>query len=460
MAERKYYELIPPQEMIQFMLKYSFFHKQVTQIPASVIVKRKIDFELMKKALAIEGRRNDCMRLRFKKQGGKTMQCFLDEWVPLDVPVLTFKTKEEQERVLNEDAGKTIHYLKDETMRIMFFNSFDGRWGIYINVSHLVMDAAAVFVFFGDLLAVYDSLETGAPMPKALGTYEAVVKKELAYIHDEKRVNADKEWYREFFLEHGDPIYNGVHGPELLEKERKKKKNPDLRVTTCFDPIHDKALLTKRPVSAEDSKPILDFMESTGVSPECLMQLGMRIHVGKINYRQTDTYFVTLCTRRRTYADKRCGGTTAVPLPWLIRMSEETKFGEALDMLKELQGKMYRHMDYPFIQWRDLENELFHYSSAAASSSMMFSWFPLEEGTMSGWDYEFSGYSIGRYVMPLYSYTMKDAHTGNLKFAYLHRTNLISVENIDALHNNTIKALKLGCENPGLTIGEIMDKLN
>ena len=40
------YPLIPPQEMIQYMLKYSFFHKQVTQIPDSIIVSEQIDFDL------------------------------------------------------------------------------------------------------------------------------------------------------------------------------------------------------------------------------------------------------------------------------------------------------------------------------------------------------------------------------------------------------------------------------
>ena len=48
------YPLIPPQEMIQFMLKYSFFHQQVTQIPDSVIVTKKIDFDKMTEAFNIE----------------------------------------------------------------------------------------------------------------------------------------------------------------------------------------------------------------------------------------------------------------------------------------------------------------------------------------------------------------------------------------------------------------------
>ena len=67
----KMYEFSPAQEMIYFMLKYSIFHKQVIQIPASIVLKRKIDFDIMQKALEKEVERNDCMRLRFVKKGFK-----------------------------------------------------------------------------------------------------------------------------------------------------------------------------------------------------------------------------------------------------------------------------------------------------------------------------------------------------------------------------------------------------
>ena len=41
------YDLTPARDMIQYMLKYSFFHKQVTQIPESIITEKEIDFDLM-----------------------------------------------------------------------------------------------------------------------------------------------------------------------------------------------------------------------------------------------------------------------------------------------------------------------------------------------------------------------------------------------------------------------------
>ncbi len=457
--KKEYFPLTPAQEMIAFMLKYSFFHKQVIQIPASIMTEKEIDFSIMQKAIKKEIERNDCMRLRFEKKGSKIRQYFLNEYVPNDYPVISFKTKEEQEEYLGNDASTTVHCFKGETYRIILFRAYDGRYGIYINVCHLAMDAAAVFVFFSDLLATYEALRDNSEMPKPLGSFKDVIKKELAYINNAEKVKKDEDAYREFFLKDGEPIYNGVHGCEKMDAIIAKKKDPSIRQIDVFDPIHDRAYLQKKPVSKEESKVILDYMSTSGVSPECLVQLGMRLHVSKINHRRLDTFFLSLCTRRRTVSEKRCGGSMTAALPWRIVLNEDLTFKEALGKMQELQGWMFRHMDYPFLSWRELESKLFNYSPAAGSTSMMFSWFPLESGTMNNWDYEFTGYSLGRYVMPLYSYAMKDAKNDCLKFAYLHRPNYITKEHIDALHDNTIKALVAGCTNPDMTLGEILNLL-
>lgn len=221
-AGTEVFELIPSQKMINFMLKYSFFHKQVIQIPMSIVTHTPIDFDVLKKALNIEIERNDCMRLRFYKEHGEFYQYFLDKYVVDDVPVVTFSTEEEQQAYLTADARRPIRHLKGEDFRIIFFRSFDGGYGIYINITHLCMDAAAVFVFFSDLLGVYDHLKNGKPMPRPLGEYKKTIRKELAIVADEKKMKEEEEFYTQFFLKDGDPLYAGVHGPELLEKSAKE----------------------------------------------------------------------------------------------------------------------------------------------------------------------------------------------------------------------------------------------
>ncbi|MBR3439329.1 MAG: hypothetical protein IKH13_07500, partial [Clostridia bacterium] len=374
--------------------------------------------------------------------------------------VYTFKTQKEQDDFLTADAQKPIRCFKNETYRIYFFNTPDGRNGIYINVIHLAMDAPAVFIFFADLLAVYEALESGGEMPRPLGSYKETLKKEIEYKHNAEKLQADKDFFVNYFKKDGEPIWNGVMGSGPLDRARIKKKNPELRACGSFDPIHDRAELARRPLSVEDSRVILNYMEQNRLSGECVIQLGMRLHVSKINHRHDDTHFLVLSNRRKTVNDKRCGGTMASALPWRIILPEELTFNEAVERLRGLQAEIMRHNNYPFITWLENERELFNYSMVDGTSTMMFSWFPLEDDTMNGWEYEFHSYSLGRYVMPLYTYTMKDSVTGGLRFAYLHRTNQISTADIDRLHDNTVKALVMGCANPEMTLKEILDNID
>ena len=453
------YPLIPPQEMIQFMLKYSFFHKQVTQIPDSIIVSQKIDFDVMTEAFNIEIERNDCLRLVFFKQNGKIMQYFRDPYRIGSVPVYNFKSDEEREKVLTADAQKPIKMLKGEIFRLKYFTTYDGRYGVYINIHHLVMDNAAVFAFFNDLFAVYDHLKNGKPMPKPLGSYEDRIKRELAYVEDKSNLEKEKAAYTEYITRNGEPLYLGVEGPKLLEAERKKKKDPSINAPSLFDPIHDKAELTKTTFSPELSEKFFAFCENNNVSPECLVQLALRMHLSKINNGNLDTYFICLCTMRRTLVEKRSGGTVTAPLPWRVHLEEDDTFMSALDKMADAQVWAFRHMDYPYLEYRDLQRELFNYSAAAGSSTMMFSWMPINEKSINGWEYEYVGYGLGRYIMVLYTFAMKDAHTGCLKISCLHRTKFVSVEDIKALQNGTKRALEIGLENPDISVKKLLEKM-
>lgn len=453
------YELIPPQEMIQFMLKYSFFHKQVTQIPESIIVDKDIDFSIMTKAVNIEIERNDCLRLRFFRKNGRLRQYFIPSYRVSKIPVLNFCTEKERIDTLTDDARKPVRILRNETFRIKFFRTHDNRCGVYLNVHHLVMDNAAVFTFFADLFAVYDSLKNGTKMPKPLGSYEEIILKELAFVSEPENLKREEKSYREMMEKDGEPLYLGVEGPKFLERERIKRKNPNIKAPSLFDPIHDKAELTKYTLPYEDSQRIFSFMTENGVSGECLVQLAMRLHVSKINNRHLDTYFIVLCPRRKTPREKRAGGTLASPLPQRIALSEDITFRQALEKMSEVQFRAFMHMDYPYLEYRELQQKMYNYPAAAGASTMMFSWFPLEADSMSSWKYEFEGYSLGRYIMVLYTFAMKDTYSGCLKLSCMHRTKFVSCEDIEALHRGTAAALKLGTENPDMTIGEILDRI-
>ena len=79
---------------------------------------------------------------------------------------------------------------------------------------------------------------------------------------------------------------------------------------------------------------------------------------------------------------------------------------------------------------------------------------------MNNWDYEFVGYGIGRYIMVLYTFAMKDVKHGTIKITYQHRTKFISEEDIDRMQDGTEQVLHLAMENPNRTVGDILDRIN
>lgn len=454
----KLYGLIPSQQSMYVMLKYSI-HKSVVQIPTSVTFDAEIDFEILKKALNREIERNDCMRLRFIKEKDGVQQYFIPEYRLNDVEVKTFSSKEEQEAFFNEDAQKAIKIFKDETFRIYFFNSFDGKKGVYLNVSHLAMDAAAVSIFYMDLISVYAAMVKNEDMPKPLYSYENYIQQEFIRLADKEKYDKDAAFYKEFFTKDGEPFYAGVHGHDLLDKARKKKKDPNLRIPAAYDQLHDKADLINRKIEPEQAKKIFDFCIKNHVSPETVLQLGYRAHVSKINYRTEDTLSLQLCSRRVTFKEKKMGGCLTQPLQVRAIIPEDYTFAQGLSKLDEVRNQLYRHMNFPYLVAYAIERKIYNLSTFEAPSFMMFTWLPLPivQGDKSG--FEFKGYNIGRYIMPLYVFTYPDTKDGGIQFNYLYRGARISEEQINALHDNCVKAVLEGIENTDITMGKLMDDI-
>lgn len=446
------YDLIPSQTTMWLMIKFSI-HKEVLQIPSSVTLKADIDFDLMKKAINEEIRRNDCMRLRFFKSGDDIQQYFLPEYTLEDVPVMQFATEKEQEAFLNKDARKPVKFLRGENFRIILFRSFNGRFGIYFNTSHMIMDAAAIAIFYKDLLEVYRAMAKGEQLPEPLASYEEYIQEEFKRLSNTAKMEKDKQWFIEYYKKGGCPFYAGVHGHDLLDAAREKEKDPELRIPSAYDPINDKAELVTRRIEGEDAQKILEFCQKNLVSPETLMQAGYRIHVSKINYNTNDTFSLQLCSKRVTLKEKHMGGCLTQPMQVRIIIEDDASFSDMLKELDSVRNSLYRHMTYPYVQAFAMERQMYGLKISQAPSFMMYTWLPMLSG--GEYDVEFKGYCIGRYVMPLYTFVYPDARNMSIVCTYMHRINRIQTHHIDDLHNNMVNAIIAGIEHPEMTIGEI-----
>lgn len=454
----KLYDIIPSQETMYLMVKYSF-HKQLTQIPTSFTVDADFDFDLLQKAFNIELQRNDSLRIRFVSDGKKLKQYFLPE-LTYKVPVMHFSSFEEQDAYFSEDAQKPVYFLKDETFRIVFYKTDGVGSGIYFNVSHLNVDAMGIVVMYYDLIRIYFALKKNEPLPEPLDKYEDYIKEEFDRLADEKKMKKHEDFYKKYFLKGGEPFYAGVHGPAFLEKARKKAKNPNLRVPAAYNPIYDKCDTIEKHIDPESSKKILDFCLARRIAPESLLQLGLRTHCSKINYRTPDVFMMSLCSKRASKKEKNMSGCLTQPLQLRTIIPEDYTFEQALSEITSVRTQLFMHSAYPYITARDMSRDIYDYNLIQGPACMMFSWIPVPIVPDSKYNIDFKTYNLGRYFTPLYVISTPNPKTRGIDMHYMYRVKLSTPGDIEALHANAVKVVLEGIENPDITIGELLDSIS
>lgn len=457
----KLYDIIPSQETMYLMIKFSL-HKSLVQIPTSFTIDKEYDFDLMKKAIEIEFQRNDALRLEFFKIDGKVKQHFRtpEEFKLDEIGVKEFASLEEQEAFFAEDAKKAVLFLKGQTYRIYLFKTEGVGNGIYFNVTHMAMDAMGIVIFYFDLLKVYNALKDGTPMPEPLASYEEYINEEFARLADKKKMAKHEAFYRDYFLKGGEPFYAGVHGPAFLEKERKKKKDPDRRCASAYNPIYDKCETITKHIGPEDSKKIFEYCLAHNMAPESIFQLGLRTHCSAINYRVDDVFLMSMCSKRATNKEKNMGGCVTQPLQVRTIIPEDYTFEQALSQFSSIRTKLFRHSTYPYTALREMTRELFNLGMIQAPGAFMFSWIPVPILDDLPFKIDFKTYNLGRYFSPLYVITSPDPKDKGINMNYMYRVKLSTAQNIEDLHENTLKVVLAGIENPNITIGELLDSIS
>ena len=438
------------------------FHKQSAQLALYFIIDGEIDPELMKKALNIEIERNDCLRLRFFKKWFKYYQFFIPEYSVEDVPYADFRGKTEKymEDYFKADAGIPLRFFDGEVYRFKFFQTPDRRFGIYICVMHLAMDIAAILHFFRDLALVYASLKNGTELPKPLSSFEDGLKRDLEIQNNKAKFEKNDKFFREYFAENGKDFYAGVDGMREIYKIRKKRHNPNINYIFALDPFHDASSTEKHHIDGALAEKMNAFCREHRVSEQSLILLGIRTHLSKINELTDDVSLMLTINRRSTLADMNSGGSRALGLPLRTVIGKETTFADALGTVNHNQLRIFKHCDYPSTTFTINQAKVQHRPIGSNVTSMLFTYFPKELMAFpEGMNCEFGGVSTGYFIFPQYSMFVPSFLDGGYDCYYEHQTHRITKEDVEKLHNNMVKVIEAGIENPNLTLGEILSDI-
>lgn len=151
-------------------------------------------------------------------------------------------------------------------------------------------------------------------------------------------------------------------------------------------------------------------------------------------------------------------GCLVQPIQVRTIIPEEASFMDGLKEYTSVRTQLYRHMDYPYITARDLSRDMYNYNLIQGPACMMFSWIPVPLDLDSfGVKFDFRTYDLGRYFTPLYTICSTDPKDKGINLNYMYRIKLSEKQQIEKLHENAVRVVMAGIENPDITIKELLD---
>ena len=446
MSEIKYYPTTPAQNVILLQLKYTLF-KRVCNILSSVTLEdEKADWKLMKKACNLTVMRNDCLRIRFVKgKRGQVKQYFAEKAEYDTIPVLSFATQKEQEDWIKKTSKKAIDFMHGHVADPVFINTWDGKSMVFIKVCHCILDAYGINVIYNDLMGVYFALKNNTELPPAPGSFEELVKKDLA--SEQRNFAKDEEYLREY-LNRPMPYYAGIHGSHSeIWNERVKKGIHSMKMfflkndTECamlkIDP-----LLVSKAVSwcAEQGKSVASFFLYT-----------FQVACSLINRRTESILSLELCNCRGTALEKKTAGTKVQSIMRYTYVSYDRTFSENFDRFTADEAQLYRHVGFPDTKAEQILHSMYKFGIMDTLYNCTFSLIPVKK--IPGVKFEM--YSNGKFIIPAYVALVYDIESNSIDMLYDYQTKLTTAEDVNAFHAKYVEVIKTVLDNPGINLGQL-----
>ena len=456
----KVYSLTAAQRLHFFYQKYCP-KKQVLNIGTSLTIGTELDWEVLRQSIYKAYERCESMRLRFAQDKEGTCYQYVVDREEREIEFVDFsgKTMEEAEDIMQTWSSVPFKRNDSPMNRIVMIHMPDGFNGIYLLVDHMTMDAQSLICFMKDIIEIYCNAKyEGVPYPKDMTSYIEQLEKDLAYEAGCKAKERDEAFFKGL-IEHSEPMFNGIEGPQVLEEAREKYKDPDLRAATYLSQSVDSTVDVFH-LEEEPTKRLMDFCEKYHVSLVCLLMMGLRTYLQKMNGND-DVSINTTIARRATVKEKKCGGTRIHTFPFRTVIPEEKTFLEGIYEIRDCQNAMFMHANYDSVDFFARRGKCYPHPDGLTYEPISLTYQPMtlqEKGLDKLGDikYKTKWYPNGAAAQALYLTVMHRPEDNGLDFNFEHWIQAMPIEKLEYLYYYLCRIMFKGVENPDLTIGEII----
>ena len=458
----KVYPLTNAQNLHYYCMKYCP-KKQVLNIGAGLTIQVDLDWDMLRWAIQEAVSRCESMRVRLTedKQGNVYQYVVKDEVAEVTHFDFTGWREKAADAKLTEWTNIPFEMYDTPLYRIVMIKMPNGYQGLYINVSHMIMDAQSLVAFYKDVIELYCSrIYEEIDYPKEMASYLKQLQKDLEYEAGSKAAIRDREFF-EKLISSSEPVFTDIYGRGKLEAERKRTGNPKTRAAINVSDNVD-ANLASFYLEEEPSKVLMKFCEENHVSMTCLLLMGLRTYLQKEN-DEDDISLVTTIARRATLLEKRCGGSRIHCFPFRTIISRQETFLEGLYKIRDGQNQYFKHANYSPSEYYAFRKEYYNLEDGQTYEPLSLTYQPLTmkyEG--SGLDklgdikYNVKRYSNGAAAHTLYL-TVSHKPDGTMEFCFEHQTGVVTYEKLEEIYYYLCRIIFRGVEDSSRTVGEIID---
>lgn len=333
MRKRKGYPVYPLTAAQKFHFFYQNFcpKKEVLNIGTSLTIGADLDWDVLRQSIYKAYERCESMRLRFAQDKDGTWYQYVVAKEEREIEFVDFsgKTMEEAEAQMQAWTKVPFKRVDSPMNRIVMIHMPDGYNGMYLLLDHTTADAQSLICFMKDVVEIYCStMFEEVPFPGEMASYIEQLQKDLAYEAGSKAKARDEKYFHDLIDNTTEPIYNGIHGTQELEAERKRSGDPNARAAINVSDSVDAALDIFH-LEAEPTKRLMDFCEKYHISLACLLIMGLRTYFQKMNGHD-DVSINTAIARCATLKEKKSGGTRIHSFPFRTIISEDKTFLEGI----------------------------------------------------------------------------------------------------------------------------------
>lgn len=423
------------------------------------------DIALLRESLYEAMNRCDAFRLRFApdRQFG-LVQYLADE---MDIPVeevdLSDKTYDEAYKIMKQWTYEMIDmfYKPLHTVRIIHLEN--DYHGMYIKFHHLGFDGYSAKVFLSDVMDIYVSKRTGAPYPKPMKSYLEAVGKELEYLSSEQR-EIDKNYFINLFSTEDEPIFNDYLLENRLFKQRLENNDPNQRFVKMYEGDHPESKSAYYEVDAETTDHIMKACEKNGLSIACVLMTALRTTLSAFNRNEQDIGHKFMVNRRGNLLEKKSGGIRMHFFTIRTKVSPEKTFREAVEIVEDAQNEIFKHSSFHTLEMYHIMHQVRGTGSLDQTyDPMSFSYQPYMEIAAENEEQRKSAigvwYNNDVSAQNMYLTVKHRPADKGFEFIFEYRLNENPVKDVEVFYDKMLTALRMGCEDPEMTIGEILEKI-